>query len=203
MAWGRKSEPKPGPKPEEQSHSEPMDEQASRQPPETEVSAATGEASEQIARLTAQMEELNSKYLRLAADYQNSQRRSIREQDEAKRQGLTSVALGVLGIVDHFDLALMQDPEKATAGQIMSGVKVIRDELIKVLQGYGVTEVNPAPGSEFDPHQHQAVMQTETDAVEPGAIVSTLQTGYMLGDRVIRPAKVSIRPKSDEFPVDE
>lgn len=196
MAWGRKPDPQPEP------HSEPMEQQPSRIVPEVETTPA-GEGAEQIARLRAQLEDLNQKYLRTVADYQNAQRRALREQDEARRQGLTSVALGVLGVIDHFDLALLQDPEKATAAQIMSGVKVIRDELIKVLNSYGVTEINPAPGDEFDPHIHQAVMQTETDAVPPGSIVQTLQTGYTLGDRVIRPAKVSIRPKADEFPVDE
>jgi molecular chaperone GrpE len=174
-----------------------MDEQASRPPPETEVSAPASETAEQIARLLAERDELNQKYLRLAADYQNSQRRSAREQEEAKRQGLTSVALGVLGVIDHFDLALGQDPEKATAEQIMSGVRVIRDQLLKVLQSYGVTEINPHPGEEFDPHRHQAVMHTESDEIAPRLIVSTLQAGYALGDRVIRPAKVSLRPEAD------
>ena len=90
----------------------------------------------------------------------------------------------------------MQDPAKATAEQIMQGVRVIRDELMKVLQSYGVQEINPRPGDDVDPHRHEAVMQAETSAVPPGHIVATLQAGYSLGDRVIRPARVSIRPGS-------
>ena len=65
---------------------------------------------------------------------------------------------------------------------------------MKVLRGYGVQDINPRPGDEFDPHKHEAVMQTDTPDVPPGHIVATLQTGYSLGDRVIRPARVSNRP---------
>jgi molecular chaperone GrpE len=167
-----------------------------------ENDAGGGATDEQVARLLAERDELNQKLLRTMADYQNSQRRAIREQDEARRQGITSVALSAMKVLDHFDLALMQDPSKATAEQIIQGVRVIRDELMKVLQSYGVQDVNPKPGDEFDPHKHEAVMQTETDQVPPGHIVATLQTGYSLGDRVIRPARVSIRPgaQSEDLP---
>ncbi|MEX2219028.1 MAG: nucleotide exchange factor GrpE [Phycisphaerales bacterium] len=152
------------------------------------------ELMEQVQRLQAERDDLNQKYLRTAADSQNAQRRALREQEEAKRQGMTSVIANVLTVLDHFDLALAQDPAKVTAQQIISGVRVIRDELSRILQSFGVQEVNPRPGEEFDPHRHQAVMQRQSESVPPGRIVQTLQPGYALGERIIRPAKVAIRP---------
>jgi molecular chaperone GrpE len=203
MAWGRK----PGPVQPDEPMNEP------NQSPDgggsTPEGGAGDSAPEQITRLLAERDELNARLLRTIADYQNSQRRGVREQEEAKRQAVTSVVLSVLPVLDHFDIALMQDPKKATAEQIIGGVKVIRAELEKVLQSYGVLPINPTPGEEFDPHKHQAVIQQESRAVPPGSVVATLQAGYALGDRVIRPAKVSIRPSreqgggGDEFPVDE
>jgi len=155
-------------------------------------------AQQQIAKLEAERDDLNQKYLRTLADYQNSQRRAMNNEREAKQQGISSVVMNVLTVLDHFDLALAQDPAKATVESIVSGVKVIRDELMKVLQNHGVSLINAPRNGEFNPAVHQAVVQTQHDDVEPGHIVSTLQTGYMLGDRVIRPAMVSIRPMEPE-----
>lgn len=153
-------------------------------------------AQQQIAKLEAERDDVNQKYLRTLADYQNSQRRAVSNEKEAKQQGIGSVVMNVLTVLDHFDLALAQDPTKATAESIVTGVKVIRDELMKVLQNHGVTVIHPPVNGEFNPTIHQAVVQAQHDDVEPGHIVSTLQPGYMLGERVIRPAMVSIRPKA-------
>lgn len=161
------------------------------------AAAAGGDLAAQIAALTAERDDLNQKYLRALADSHNLGRRAAANEREAKQQGITSVALNVLTVLDHFDLALAQDPATATVEQIMAGVRVIRDELMRVLQNYDVSPIQPSPNDEFDPNRHQAVVQQPSEAVEPGRIVATLKVGYMLGDRVIRPAMVSIRPKSE------
>lgn len=160
-----------------------------------ETGAAAGDdAAAQVERLTQQLDEMNTKYLRTVADYQNSARRSAKDAGEAHAQGKKSVVLNVLPVLDHFDLALSQDATKVSAEQIVSGVKVIRDELMKVLQGQGVEVIAPAPNDEFDPHWHQAVTQQQAEGIEPGRIVATLQAGYRLDDRVVRPAMVSVKP---------
>lgn len=155
---------------------------------------AAMQSEAEIQQLKQQLEELNTKYLRTVADYQNAMRRSARDSEEARHQGTKSVVLNVLSVLDHFDLALAQDVTTASAEQIVSGVKVIRDELIKVLQNHDVAFVEPAANDVFDPHRHQAVVQQDAAGVEPGHIVATLKAGYMLGDRVIRPAMVSVKP---------
>lgn len=187
MVWGRK------------------DKEDKRQPdsdnPEHEVDhAEPGDADDleqQLAELAAQRDEANQKYLRTLADYQNSQRRAVANEQESRRQGITSVVLSVLPVIDHFDLALGQDVKKVTVDQLRSGVQVIRDELIRVLQKYGVELVAPQPNDEFDPMRHQAVVQQDVESIEPGRIVATLQSGYAMGERIIRPATVSVRPRAE------
>lgn len=150
------------------------------------------------AKLEAELTELNSRYLRTLADYQNSQRRAAQNEAEAKLQARSGVIQNVLSVLDHFDLALSQDPSKSSARQIMDGVRVIRDELLRVVQAQGVKLVMPVPGDEFVPSLHEAIMQQPADGVAPGQVVMTLQAGYTIasptGERVIRPAKVAVAP---------
>jgi len=148
----------------------------------------------QVETLQRDRDQFQEKYIRTLADYQNSQRRATTNEREAKAQGIRGVVLNILTVLDHFDLALGVDTEKASAAQVVLGVQVIRDELMRVLTSHGVTLVNPAPNAEFDPQKHQAVMQEVADDIEPGRVVRTLQPGYAMDDRLIRPAMVAVRP---------
>lgn len=186
MVWGRKD------KDDKRGH-----EASDAVEDEREPRAGEEGLEQQLAQVSAERDEAHQKYLRTLADYQNSQRRAVANEREARTQGLTSVVLGILPVIDNFDLALGQDPAKVTVDQLMSGVRVIRDELLRVLQKYGVEVVNPQPNDVFDPTRHQAVIQQDVSEVEPGHIVATLQAGYAMGDRVIRPASVSVRPRQE------
>lgn len=152
------------------------------------------EGAEVIRQLEAERDEAKNTLLRTLADYQNFQRRAYSNEQEAKRQGVTSVLNSVLPVLDHFDLALTQATPDDASRRIMDGVKVIRDELIKALGQHGVTLINPQPNDEFEPAKHSAIMQQEAEGVEPGRVSATFQPGYTLGDRVIRPAKVGVAP---------
>ncbi len=153
------------------------------------------ETAAMLAQLESERNELNDRYLRAVADYQNVARRAHRDAEEARHQARKAVVLDVLTVLDHFDLALGQDPATATAEQIVGGVRVIRDELMKVLQMHGVELVSAEPNAEFDPNRHQAVVQQAAEGVQPGHIVATLKPGYVLGERVVRPAMVSVAPR--------
>ncbi len=152
----------------------------------------------QIESLRAQLEEANAQRLRLMADYQNYQRRSKTNEAVQYAEGIARVVMGVVGVVDHFDIALMQDPAKANAQQILDGVKVIRAELLKVLSTSGVGLITPMSNDLFEPGKHEAVMQQTIEGIDPGHIAMVLQPGYALqmvtGERVLRPAKVSVAP---------
>jgi len=157
-------------------------------------------ADQRIAELEAQLAEANSRALRVMADFQNYQRRSLQNEAQAKAFGVAGVVERIITVLDHFDMAINQDASKASAEQIIAGVRVIREELLKVLQQHGVTLVNPAPNDEFTPGSHEAIMQQSADGVEPGRIVQTFQPGYAMNysgvERMIRPAKVVVAPNA-------
>lgn len=150
------------------------------------------------APLRAELEEWKAKYARALADFQNYQRRSIENEKEAKRQGVTSVVSHLLGVLDNFDLALQQDPEKATAAQIMQGVSMVKQQMLHALGSLGVAVIAPSPGDEFDPHRHEAVAHMLAPGVEPGRVAACFQVGYLLGERVLRPAKTSIAKAEEQ-----
>lgn len=150
-----------------------------------------------VDEMRQQLAELDNRYKRALADHQNSQRRAVENERRAREEGMACVVESLIPVMDHFKLALSVDPEQASAEQIFGGVKVILDELTKALAAYGVAPIEPGPNDEFDPMRHQAMMMTESEDVEPGRIVALLQPGYALGDRVIRPAKVSVRPADE------
>lgn len=142
--------------------------------------------------LRAERDDLDSKYRRTLADFQNYQRRSLQNEREAHERGMGSVVESVIVSLDHFEKALSHDASKMTAEQLVKGVQLIHDELVKALARHGAGAIDPVVNEEFDPMRHQAVATRAQEGVEPGHIVQTLQRGYTLGERVIRPAMVVV-----------
>jgi len=159
---------------------------------ELKIPVGADELAEAAGMLARDRSELGSRLQRAHADFQNFQRRSRMNEDEARRQGMAGVVQSVVSVLDHFDLALTQNVETASAESILGGVRVIKDELIRVLTSHGVSVIEPEIGADFDPNRHEAIVQQPSDAHEPGAVVATMQPGYALGERIIRPAKVAV-----------
>src|SRR5687767_3684709 len=107
-----------------------------------EGAASVEELQAELEKVMAERDEAKSAYLRSLADFQNYQRRSLENEREAKRQGVTSLALSVVPVIDHFDVALSHNPESMTVQQVVEGVRVIREELLRVLGQHGVTLIN-------------------------------------------------------------
>jgi molecular chaperone GrpE len=156
------------------------------------------QAAALVESLQNELDQANNKWKRALADFQNFQRRSMENEREARRQGLTAVLQSIIPVLDHFDLALSHDPANSSAEQVIDGVKVIREELIKALGVHGVGLINPAVNQPLDPHRHQAITHLAAEGVEPGHVAATLQVGYLLGERVVRPAKVAVAPARAE-----
>ncbi len=154
---------------------------------------------EQVLRLTRERDEAVTQWKRSLADFQNYQRRALQNEQEAKRQGATGVINSVLPVLDHFDHALGQGAPDEASRKILDGVRVIRAELMRVLENHGVSLINPRPNDEFDPNRHSAIMQQAAEGVEAGRVSATFQPGYVLGDRVIRSAKVAVAPAAKEI----
>ncbi len=155
-------------------------------------------AAELVNQLEVERDEAIAARKRALADYQNFQRRSLENERQAGQQGATRVVRSVLPVLDHFDLALGQNAQDLTVEQLIGGVKMVRDELVKALQLSGLERIDPKPGDEFDPNQHEAMMRQPAEGIDPNHVVAVMQTGYRIGDQVLRPAKVAIAPSEED-----
>jgi len=155
-------------------------------------------AADVILQLKAELAEAVEARKRALADFANYQRRAAENEGRALRSGAADVVRSLLGVLDHLDLALGQDATQITVEQLVGGVKMVHDDLVKALARHGVKRIQPAEGDEFDPNRHEAMLHQPSDAVEPNHIVSVLQPGYAIGDFVLRPAKVAVAAPTDQ-----
>ncbi|QDU60678.1 heat shock protein GrpE [Planctomycetes bacterium Pan216] len=140
------------------------------------------------------MEE-RDKYLNLAqrarAEFENYQRRMNREMQQQKQFAAQPLASDLLSAIDNLDRAISSaEDQKETAG-ILEGIKLVRKQLLDTLAKHSIEQMIP-DGEPFDPHHHEAVMQQPSGDCPPMTVLQTVETGYMLHDRVIRPAKVIV-----------
>lgn len=165
---------------------------------ELEISDENEEIVEALVDTIRARDELSDKLLRMAADHQNFQRRASGNEREARTSATQGVVQSLIPLLDTFEMALMQDPEKVSSQMVMDGVKMIRDEFMRMLSGYGVSPINPSVGDEFNPAEHAAMMQQAVEGIEPGHISMNMGIGFKLGERVVRPAKVAVVPQPEE-----
>lgn len=147
---------------------------------------------DELVALKHERDELEAKLLRTAADYQNFARRSQQNISNAAEQQLMSISRDLLTIMDHFDHAMNIDVEKTTMEGLLEGIQIVRDEMIKTLERFGVKRMNVNTGDEFDPSRHEAMMHQQVETLNSNQIAIELQPGYTLGDMILRPAKVSV-----------
>tara|TARA_R110002073_G_scaffold239285_1_gene400598 strand:+ start:106152 stop:106853 length:702 start_codon:yes stop_codon:yes gene_type:complete len=165
---------------------------------ELEVLPEQAEIVEALLDTMIQRDEMQGKLIRATADHQNFQRRASGNEREARTGATQGVVQSLVPLLDTFEMALLQDPEKVAAEQVIEGVKLIRDEFLRMLSGYGVSSIDPKVGDEFNPMEHAAMMQQAVEGIEPGHISINMGIGYKLGDRVVRPAKVAVVPVMEE-----
>lgn len=162
--------------------------------PTGDLDLGSADVHAQLEQAIRESHEFQQQWKRALADLQNFQRRAVTNEQEARRQGVQAVLYSVLPVLDHFDLALAQTTPDDASKRIMEGVKVIRLELLKALQTHGVVLIAPQLNDDFDPNRHSAIMQQSVQGVEPGRISALFQPGYLMGERVIRSAKVGVAP---------
>jgi len=155
---------------------------------------------DRLAELERQLEEAKSKALYAAAEAQNVRRRLEADKEQASSYAAAGFARDMLAIKDHLDraLAAVGDELRAdkTAAQFLAGIEATSRELEAVFQRNGVTRIK-AVGEPLDPHRHQAMIEMASEDVEPGTIVEEMQPGYMMKDRLLRPALVAVAKKPD------
>lgn len=157
----------------------------------TEEMPAQDPMEQKVAELEGKLEEADNRYLRLQADFDNFRRRSRIELEASAKYRAQSIISDLLPAIDNFERALKMDVDNEQAKSLKQGVEMVYRSLLDALKNEGV-EVIEAVGQEFDPHLHQAVMQAEDENFGPNIVVEEFQKGYMLKDRIIRPAMVKV-----------
>jgi len=146
-----------------------------------------------LADLQVRHAEVSDAYLRAKAETENTRRRSEDEIAKARKFALESFAESLLPVKDSLEaaLALQASATPATLEQVIEGVHATLRQLTTALERNKVVEINPAPGTKFDPHQQDAMTVVPADQ-EPNTVVTVLQKGYLIADRVLRPALVTV-----------
>jgi molecular chaperone GrpE len=169
-------------------------------PPEEELTVIEGETenafADEGARLTEELKEMNEKYLRLYAEFDNYKKRVNKDKEELLKYGQESLLYELLTVIDNLELALKHASDEVSTG-LIQGVEITYKELMKTLEKFGLTAVE-AEGENFDPSVHHAMSQVERDDVEENIVVEEYRKGYKLKDKVLRPSLVSVSKKPPE-----
>ena len=152
-----------------------------------ETQAGTEESA--LSALQAQYDELNDRYLRMAAEYDNFRKRSRAERDSVHAEAVAYAVKALLATVDSLSPALAQPTEDAAYKQ---GIEMTYNQMMESFQSLGVTEIVSEPGTVFDPNLHNAVMHIDDDSFGENVIAEVFQKGFQLGDKVIRHAMVKV-----------
>jgi molecular chaperone GrpE len=161
-----------------------------------EDSSGGPEAPDPIAQLEAEKTDLKEKLLRTLADMENLRRRTEREIADARTYAVTNFARDMLTVADNFQRAIGSVPADAREGDpalkaLVEGIELTDREMLKTLERYGVKRLDPE-GEKFDPNLHQAMFEVPNPDVPNGTVVQVVQTGYVIGERVLRPALVGV-----------
>jgi molecular chaperone GrpE len=164
--------------------------QDKNQSPEVETNQTETESSleSRIEELNAQLAEAQAAVLYAKAEGENMRRRAFEDIDKARKFALEKFSSELLAVKDSLDGALAV--ENATVESYKSGVELTTKQLLSVFEKFNIAEVNPS-GEKFDPNKHQAISAIDSD-IEPNTVLSVLQKGYTLNDRVLRPALVTV-----------
>jgi molecular chaperone GrpE len=149
------------------------------------------EVKQQKVELEAKLEEAENKILRMQADFENSRRRArldLEATEKYKSQGLITE---LLPAIDNFERALKMETDNDQTKSVLQGMEMVYRSLLDTLKKEGAEQIE-AVGKEFDPHLHQAIMQVEDENFGSNIVVEEFQKGYILKDRVIRPAMVKV-----------
>jgi molecular chaperone GrpE len=163
--------------------------------------------AELVETLAKEAAEYKDKMLRTLAEMENLRRRTEREIADNRVYAISHFARDILGVADNMDRALaaldsdLREKADAATKALLDGVELTERELHKVLEKHGVKKFEPL-GEKFDPNLHQAMYEVPDPARPAGSVAQVVQAGYMIGDRVLRPALVGVAKGGPKFPSD-
>ncbi|MYF89505.1 MAG: nucleotide exchange factor GrpE [Boseongicola sp. SB0676_bin_33] len=149
---------------------------------------------EKLAALEAERDALKDKFMRALADAENARKRSDRDRREAERYGGSRLARDMLPVFDNMKRAVAAVPEDARDANkaLIEGVELTMRELLNVLAKHGVRVISPEVGDRFDPQLHEAMFEAPMPGTVAGEIIQVEADGFILHDRLLRPAKVGV-----------
>ena len=165
--------------------------EASSKKAETKSKEKSSKANEK-AQLQAKLDELNDKYLRTLAEYDNFKKRTQREKEAIYKDSVGDAVTTLLPVLDNFERAMASFDDESKSTEFYKGMEMIFNQTKEPFLKLGVSPIE-AVGSEFNPELHNAVLRAEDGEGEPDTVVEVLQKGYMMGDRVIRHSMVKVK----------
>lgn len=162
--------------------------------PEAAPEMEDAAAADEVETLRAERDEMRDKFMRALADTENMRKRGERDRREAERYGGTRLARDLLPVFDNLSRALETagDAERAAAPALIEGVELTLRELLNIFEKHGITPIVPEIGDKFDPEIHEAMFEAPVAGTKPGDIIQVSSYGFMLHDRLLRPAKVGV-----------
>ena len=163
------------------------------------------EANDPVAEARSEAAEFKDKLLRTLAEMENLRKRTEREVVDARVYGIAGFARDVLAVADNMHRALgaigpeLREAADAKLKAFIEGVEITERELLKTLEKNGVKKFSPQ-GEKFDPNLHQAMYEVDNPELPPGSVAQVIQAGYMLGERVLRPAMVAVTKAAAKSP---
>ena len=150
--------------------------------------------ADELEALRAERDELRDRFMRALADAENARKRGERDRREAEQYGGSKLARDMLPVYDNLKRALdaANEETRAQAAALIEGLELTLRELTNVLKKHGVTEISPAIGEVFDPQLHQAMFEAPVPATKAGQIIQVMGVGFLLHDRLLRPAQVGV-----------
>lgn len=165
---------------------------------ESPIEETTGESAN-IEALKESISELNDKYLRLYAEFENYKRFAARQKEEQVKYANESLLKDLLTVIDHLELAIKHSSDDKVSDSLAKGVEMTLKELKTLMERYGLVNID-AIGEPFDPNIHHAMSQIEDDEVDENTVIEEFRRGYMLKERVLRATLVGVSKKISKEP---
>ena len=148
----------------------------------------------EVEQLRAERDELKDRFMRALADAENARKRSERDRREAENYGGSKLSRDMLPVYDNMKRALetITDEQKAENSGLIEGIELTMRELLSVFKKHGIEIIAPEVGDRFDPQHHQAMFEAPVPDTKAGDIIQVAAEGFMLHDRLLRPAQVGV-----------